>query len=90
MRSFITSLQNDARAPATRETLVRGIAFDGGQGIAEVAFSSDGGATWQPARLGTSQDRDSFHEWTARFTPARKGTDCAEGARDRSQREGGA
>jgi sulfite dehydrogenase (cytochrome) subunit A len=73
VRSFITSLQNDARVPATRETVVRGIAFDGGQGIAEVAFSSDGGATWQPARLGTSHGRYSFHEWTARFTPARKG-----------------
>ena len=73
VRSFITSLQNDARVPVTRETVVRGIAFDGGQGIAEVAFSSDGGATWQPARLGTNHGRYSFHEWTARFTPARKG-----------------
>ena len=73
VRSFITSLQNDARVPAARETVVRGIAFDGGQGIAEVAFSSDGGATWQPARLGTNHGRYSFHEWTARFIPARKG-----------------
>jgi DMSO/TMAO reductase YedYZ molybdopterin-dependent catalytic subunit len=73
VRSFITSLQDDARVPATRETVARGIAFDGGQGIAEVAFSSDGGATWQPARLGTNHGRYSFHEWTARFTPAKTG-----------------
>jgi DMSO/TMAO reductase YedYZ molybdopterin-dependent catalytic subunit len=73
VRSFITSLQNDARVQANRETVARGIAFDGGQGIAEVAFSSDGGTIWQPARLGTNHGRYSFHEWTARFTPAKKG-----------------
>jgi len=73
VRSFITSLQNDARVPANRETVARGIAFDGGQGIAEVAFSSDGGTTWSPARLGTNHGRYSFQEWTARFTPATKG-----------------
>jgi sulfite dehydrogenase (cytochrome) subunit A len=73
VRSFITSLQNDTRVPANRETVARGIAFDGGQGIAEVAFSSDGGTIWQPARLGTNHGRYSFHEWTARFTPGKKG-----------------
>ena len=73
VRSFITSLQNDARVAANRETVARGIAFDGGQGVAEVAFSSDGGTTWQPARLGTNHGRYSFHEWTARFTPPKKG-----------------
>ena len=73
IRSFVTTLQNDARVPANRETVARGIAFDGGQGVAEVAFSSDGGATWQPARLGTNHGRYSFHEWTAGFTPPRKG-----------------
>jgi sulfite dehydrogenase (cytochrome) subunit A len=73
VRSFVTSLQDDGRVPANRETVVRGIAFDGGQGIAEVSFSSDGGATWQAARLGTNHGRYSFHEWTARFTPKGKG-----------------
>jgi sulfite dehydrogenase (cytochrome) subunit A len=73
VRSFITSLADDARIPATRETVVRGIAFDGGRGIAEVAFSSDDGTTWQPARLGTNHGRYSFHDWTVRFTPAKKG-----------------
>jgi len=73
VRSFITNLQDGARVPAGREAAVRGIAFDGGRGIAEVAFSADGGATWQPARLGTNHGRYSFHEWTGRFTPAKKG-----------------
>ena len=73
VRSFITSLQNDARVPANRETVARGIAFDGGRGVAEVSFSSDGGTTWRPARLGTNHGRYSFHEWTARFTPPQQG-----------------
>jgi DMSO/TMAO reductase YedYZ molybdopterin-dependent catalytic subunit len=74
VRSFITSVADGARIPANRETVVRGIAFDGGHGIAEIAFSADGGRTWQPARLGRNHGRYSFHEWTARFTPLRKGS----------------
>ena len=50
VRSFITSLRDGATVPASRATAIRGIAFDGGQGISEVAFSADGGKTWQPAR----------------------------------------
>ena len=73
VRSFVTSLADDARIPANRETLVRGIAFDAGRGISEVTFSSDGGRTWQPARLGTNHGGYSFHEWTARLTPSQKG-----------------
>jgi hypothetical protein len=37
VRSFITSVSDGARLPAGREAVVRGIAFDGGQGIREVA-----------------------------------------------------
>jgi hypothetical protein len=59
--------------PAGRTTTVRGIAFDGGRGISEVAFSGDGGKTWQPAKLGANHGRYSFHEWTAPFRPVLKG-----------------
>ncbi|BBP03365.1 oxidase [Sulfuriferula plumbiphila] len=74
VRSFITSLTDGAKVHAGRETVVRGIAFDGGYGIAEVAFSSDGGRTWNAARLGKDLGRYSFREWTAAFKPPRKGT----------------
>jgi len=73
VRSFITSVADGSKVPANRTTVVRGIAFDGGQGITAVAFSSDGGQTWQPARLGTNHGRYSFHEWTAPFRPDRTG-----------------
>ncbi len=73
VRSFITSLSDGSPIPAGRPTTVRGIAFDSGYGIAEVAFSSDDGRSWQAASLGTDLGRYAFREWTAAFTPARKG-----------------
>jgi DMSO/TMAO reductase YedYZ molybdopterin-dependent catalytic subunit len=73
VRSFLTSLQDGATVPVGQEVILRGIAFDGGYGVAEVAISSDGGKTWSGARLGQDLGRYSFREWTAPFTPAKKG-----------------
>ena len=73
VRSFITSLTDGMQVRAGRETIVRGIAFDSGYGITEVAFSADGGQTWQSARLGKDLGRYSFREWTAVLKPQRKG-----------------
>lgn len=73
VRSFITSHTDGAKLPADRETLVRGIAFDGGNGIAEVLFSADGGQSWRPAMLGKDLGKYSFREWTIPFTPQQKG-----------------
>ncbi|WP_019448948.1 molybdopterin-dependent oxidoreductase [Cupriavidus sp. BIS7] len=73
VRSFITSLTEGASVPAGRETVVRGIAFDGGYGIAEVAFSADGGHTWTEATLGKDLGKYSFREWRAVLRPSRKG-----------------
>jgi sulfite dehydrogenase len=69
VRSFITSLQNGATVRAGREVTARGIAFDSGRGIREVACSIDGGRTWQPARLGKDLGRYSFREFKFAFTP---------------------
>lgn len=74
VRSFITSVQDGARLKAGRQVVLRGIAFDGGQGIAEVNVSSDGGKTWQAARLGEELSRYSFREWKANFRPPAKGS----------------
>lgn len=69
VRSFITSLADGARLPAGAPVKVRGIAFDGGQGVREVAYSTDGGQTWREAQLGTDLGRYSFREFTFGFTP---------------------
>ena len=69
VRSFITSLANGARVRAGQALTVRGIAFDGGQGIREVAYSVDGGESWRGAKLGIDLGRYSFREFTFGFTP---------------------
>ena len=68
-RSFITSVSDGARVHAGAPLAVRGIAFDGGQGIREVAYSIDGGQSWREAKLGEELSRWSFREFTFGFTP---------------------
>jgi len=63
VRSFITSVLDGAAIKAGADTPLRGIAFDGGEGITDVAVSSDGGRTWQAASLGESLGKYSFREW---------------------------
>ena len=63
VRSFVTSLQSGATVKAGRETVVRGIAFDAGFGITDVALSTDGGRTWRAATLGKDMGKYSFREW---------------------------
>lgn len=65
VRSFITSHADGASVKAGTDTLVRGIAFDGGYGIADVVVSGDGGKTWIAAQLGQDLGRYSFREWQA-------------------------
>ena len=69
VRSFITSVSDGARVAAGSPLAVRGIAFDGGQGIREVAWSADGGQSWREAALGAELSRFSFREFTFGFTP---------------------
>jgi DMSO/TMAO reductase YedYZ molybdopterin-dependent catalytic subunit len=70
VRSFITSVNDGARVRAGAPLAVRGIAFDGGLGIREVAWSADGGQSWREARLGADLGRYSFREFSFGFTPS--------------------
>jgi sulfite dehydrogenase (cytochrome) subunit A len=65
VRSFITNLKDGQTARASPRTPVRGIAFDGGAGVAAVDLSIDGGKTWKPATLGQDHGKYSFREWSA-------------------------
>ncbi|MEO8937815.1 MAG: molybdopterin-dependent oxidoreductase [Burkholderiaceae bacterium] len=60
-RSFITSVVDGGRLKRRAE--LRGIAFDGGTGIAKVEVSIDGGAQWIDATLGKDLGRYSFRDW---------------------------
>src|ERR1700716_3384900 len=72
-RSFITNIKAGASVSAGASTLARGIAFGGDTGVAKVDFSSDGGKTWQPAKLGKDEGKYSFRRWETNFTLADKG-----------------
>jgi DMSO/TMAO reductase YedYZ molybdopterin-dependent catalytic subunit len=62
VRSFITNVTDGTKLKAGGTTL-KGIAFDGGKGIKDVAVSTDGGKTWESARLGKDLGKYSFREW---------------------------
>jgi hypothetical protein len=66
VRSFITNVTDGAKLKPGSTTL-KGIAFDGGKGIKEVAVSIDGGKTWTPSRLGKDLGKYSFREWKLRL-----------------------
>ena len=70
VRSFLTSRVNGDKLKAGAETVLKGIAFDGGKGIKEVVVSTDGGKSWKPAKLGTDLGKYSFREWTLPVTLA--------------------
>lgn len=65
VRSFITNLREGATVKAGIDTLVKGIAFDGGYGVTDVVLSADGGRTWTGTRLGQDLGKYSFREWQA-------------------------
>jgi sulfite dehydrogenase (cytochrome) subunit A len=70
VRSFITSLADGAKIKGGNMHEVKGIAFDGGYGIARVLFSVDGGKSWEEAKLGKDHGKYGFRQWTAAFNPA--------------------
>jgi sulfite dehydrogenase len=63
VRSFITNVVDGANLKAGGTTL-KGIAFDSGKGIKDVAVSTDGGKTWESAQLGKELSKYSFREWS--------------------------
>jgi sulfite dehydrogenase (cytochrome) subunit A len=73
VRSFITSLSNNAAIRMNVPVLLKGIAFDGGSGIKTVEVSDDGGRVWREAALGKNLGRYSFREWTLPLTPGERG-----------------
>ena len=73
VRSFIASPVAGARVPVGRPVPLKGIAFDGGYGVAAVEISADGGETWRRMALGADLGRYSFREWSGAWTPPAPG-----------------
>ncbi|MEO8751218.1 MAG: oxidase, partial [Casimicrobiaceae bacterium] len=73
VNSLITNIGNGQQVPAGRALDVKGMAWDGGFGIARVEVSVDGGQTWRNATLGQDYGRFSFRPWSFVVTPADRG-----------------
>lgn len=73
VNSMITNLEEGAEIKAGQATEVKGIAWDGGYGITEVAVSTDEGETWRPAALGRDLGRFAWRQWTFALSPATPG-----------------
>ena len=51
VNSLITNVSESQKVKRGRELVLKGLAWDGGSGIAKVEISDDGGRTWAPAEL---------------------------------------
>jgi DMSO/TMAO reductase YedYZ molybdopterin-dependent catalytic subunit len=73
VNSLIVEPPQGTRVAHGREVEARGIAWDGGSGIARVEYSVDEGRAWFAADLGQDLGRFSFRPWMVRFTPRERG-----------------
>ncbi|MEZ5830813.1 MAG: molybdopterin-dependent oxidoreductase [Dongiaceae bacterium] len=70
VNSLITNMGNGAKVQTGQPVEVKGLAWDGGNGIQMVEVSVDGGQNWRTADLGEDLGRFSFRPWSFRFAPA--------------------
>lgn len=72
-RSFFTNVTDETKIPAGVVVPVRGIAFGGDCGVAQVELSADGGQSWRKARLGRDEGTYSFRQWSTTLTASAPG-----------------
>jgi hypothetical protein len=70
----VTAPGETLRQARGRPVELRGIAWDGGYGIAQVEVSTDGGMSWRDAVLGKDLGRFAFRQWSYRFVPTKAGS----------------
>jgi DMSO/TMAO reductase YedYZ molybdopterin-dependent catalytic subunit len=73
-RSLCTNLTNATTVTSGASVPVRGIAFGGDCGVAEVQLSADGGQSWQKTDLGRDEGAYSFRQWSTQITAPQSGS----------------
>ncbi|MDD5461781.1 MAG: molybdopterin-dependent oxidoreductase [Methylococcales bacterium] len=71
VNSLITSLIDGQAVPVFKPLEISGVAWDGGNGIAQVEISTDDGVSWHPAMLKQDYGRFSWRQWRYDFEPKR-------------------
>lgn len=74
VNSLIVNLVDGQTVPQGKLLEVRGVAWDGGSGIARVEVSIDDGASWHQATLGQDYGRFSWRQWRYTFEPRHLGS----------------
>jgi hypothetical protein len=74
VNSLITNVAPGQAVAVGRAFEVKGVAWDGGRGIASVDVSTDSGRSWRSAMLGADYGRFSFRSFSHMFTPIEQGT----------------
>ncbi len=64
---------SDGASLKTGKVAVHGAAWAGEADIAKVEVSTDGGATWSPAKLGHDQAQYAWRLWSYEWKPAKVG-----------------
>jgi DMSO/TMAO reductase YedYZ molybdopterin-dependent catalytic subunit len=72
-RSFVTNLASGSAMKTAAPVALRGIAFGGDCGVAQVDVSVDDGRTWRRAELGQDEGKYGFRRWQAQLTFATPG-----------------
>lgn len=72
-RSVIAVPADGSRVQVGRPVTLKGVAFDGGYGIAEVFVSEDDARSWKSAALGSDLGPYSFREWSYIWTARKPG-----------------
>ncbi|MGZ8191319.1 MAG: molybdopterin-dependent oxidoreductase [Methylococcaceae bacterium] len=73
VNSLITNLQDGQTLPDAKPLEIKGVAWDGGNGIAKVEVSTDDGISWHQAALKQDYGRFSWRQWQYVFEPKRSG-----------------
>jgi DMSO/TMAO reductase YedYZ molybdopterin-dependent catalytic subunit len=73
VNSLITNLVDGQTIPANKMMEIRGVAWDGGNGIQRMEISTDGGINWHEATLKEDYGRFSWRQWHYDFNPKHHG-----------------
>jgi DMSO/TMAO reductase YedYZ molybdopterin-dependent catalytic subunit len=73
VNSLITSLDDGQQLARGQSVQVRGVAWDGGHGIAKAELSTDGGSSWQAAQLERDAGNFSWRRFSFAFRPEQAG-----------------
>jgi DMSO/TMAO reductase YedYZ molybdopterin-dependent catalytic subunit len=73
VNSLITNLVDGQTLPVAKPLEIKGVAWDGGNGIAQVEVSTDDGISWHQATLKQDYGRFSWRQWQFVFEPKHPG-----------------